>query len=191
MRYSSVVSAILLFRLHVVSNGNPDISSSTSLSLIDRVRARDAEAWQRLSQLYGPLVYRWARQAGLQANDAIDLAQEVFGAVSAGINNFRHDRPGDTFRGWLWGVTNNKLKVSFGAKLRPRKHSVAPMASCSSMPFRKLRPRTHAKTPGFKPMLHWSIASWNWFGRNSRKKRGRPSGEPRSTDRELLISPTS
>lgn len=90
-----------------------DASSSTSSSLLGRVKSRDPDAWQRLVSLYGPLVYRWARQARLQETDASDLAQEVFGVVAVRINNFRRDRPGDSFRGWLWGITNNKLKELF------------------------------------------------------------------------------
>ncbi len=38
-----------------------ETSSSTSTSLLRRVKARDPDAWQRLVNLYGPLVYRWAR----------------------------------------------------------------------------------------------------------------------------------
>jgi RNA polymerase sigma-70 factor (ECF subfamily) len=93
-----------------VNDGVPETFSSTSLSLLERARANDSDAWRRLSRLYGPLVYRWARQAGLQESDAADLAQEVFGVVSTKIEGFRHDRPGDSFRGWLWGITSNKVK---------------------------------------------------------------------------------
>jgi RNA polymerase sigma-70 factor (ECF subfamily) len=96
-----------------VSNGIPDTTTSTSLSLLERARAQDPDAWRRLSRIYGPLVYRWARQAGLQESDASDLTQEVFGVVSTRIEDFRHDRPGDSFRGWLWGITSNKLKEHF------------------------------------------------------------------------------
>jgi len=49
----------------------------------------------------------------LQESDATDLAQDVFGVVSTRINDLRRDRPGDSFRGWLWGITNNKLKEFF------------------------------------------------------------------------------
>ena len=87
--------------------------NSDSTTLVGRLKARDATAWQRLSELYGPLVYRWARQAGMQDSDAADVTQEVFHAVSLGIVSFRQDRPGDTFRGWLWGITRNKLLVEF------------------------------------------------------------------------------
>lgn len=84
-------------------------SSSTSVSLIQRARRFDAEAWERLCDIYGPLVYRWARQAGLHDEDAADIGQEVFRTVAVRIHSFRKERPGDTFRGWLRTITRNKL----------------------------------------------------------------------------------
>ena len=86
---------------------------STSTSLLDRVKAGEAEAWERLADLYGPLVYGWCRQSGLQAEDAADVGQEVFGAVLARVERFRRDRPGDSFRGWLWTITRNKIRDHF------------------------------------------------------------------------------
>jgi RNA polymerase sigma-70 factor (ECF subfamily) len=67
------------------------------------------EAWQRLTRLYGRLVDFWLRQAKLQPADARDVFQEVFKAVAEGIGNFRKDRPGDRFRGWLRIVVRNKV----------------------------------------------------------------------------------
>ncbi|MBC8353920.1 MAG: sigma-70 family RNA polymerase sigma factor [Planctomycetes bacterium] len=85
-------------------------SSSTSPTLLDRVREFDADAWDRLTKLYGPIVYRWCRQAGLQDNDAADVSQEVFRAVAAGIGGFRRDQTGGGFRAWLWTITRNKIR---------------------------------------------------------------------------------
>jgi RNA polymerase sigma-70 factor, ECF subfamily len=81
----------------------------TSLTLLQRVRDRDQEAWRRLLQLYGPLVVRWCGRGGVCGQDADDVQQEVFQAVATGLDAFRRDRPGDTFRGWLRGITRNKL----------------------------------------------------------------------------------
>jgi RNA polymerase sigma-70 factor (ECF subfamily) len=90
----------------------PDVSPSanldTSSSLLHRARARDAEAWRRLAALYGPLVYGWVRRAGFHEHDAADLVQEVFQAVLTGLPRFRHDRPGDRFRDWLWTITHRR-----------------------------------------------------------------------------------
>ena len=76
---------------------------SISSSLLKRVTDRDPDAWRRVSSLYGPVIYSWARQAGLQANDANDVAQEVLTTLTIRIGDFRRDQPGSTFRGWLWG----------------------------------------------------------------------------------------
>lgn len=97
----------------MTSSLSPSSSDSTSTSLLRRAGDQDPEAWIRLTEIYGPLVYRWARQGGLQASDAADVSQEVFRVVAARISTFRRDRPGDSFRGWLWGITKNKLKERF------------------------------------------------------------------------------
>jgi len=90
-------------------------TESTSSSLIDRVRARDADAWRRLVALYGPLVYGWCRRAGLAPEESADRGQEVFMAVAQGIESFDHKQPGSTFRGWLWTITQNKIRDHFRA----------------------------------------------------------------------------
>jgi RNA polymerase sigma-70 factor (ECF subfamily) len=82
---------------------------STSTGLVNGVKGRDPEAWRRLAQLYGPLVYQWCRWRGLQASDAEDVTQEVFLTVAAKVAAFRRERPEDTFRGWLWVITRHKL----------------------------------------------------------------------------------
>jgi RNA polymerase sigma-70 factor (ECF subfamily) len=87
----------------------PDSDSVTSLTLLGRLRADDADAWSRLLRLYGPLVTYWVGRAGVTGADAEDLVQDVFREVVGGLASFRRDRPGDTFRGWLRGVTRIAL----------------------------------------------------------------------------------
>jgi RNA polymerase sigma-70 factor (ECF subfamily) len=86
---------------------------SASSSLLERVKARDPEAWRRLIELYTPLIYGWCRQCGLQAEDVADIGQEVFAAVAANQEGFRRDVPGASFRGWLWTITRNKVRDYF------------------------------------------------------------------------------
>jgi RNA polymerase sigma-70 factor (ECF subfamily) len=81
----------------------------TSSSLLAAVRKHDAEAWRRLTVIYGPSVYGWCRRSGLQAADAADVVQQVFSSVAAHIEQFRDDRPGDTFGGWLWTIFHSRL----------------------------------------------------------------------------------
>src|SRR5579883_3138996 len=91
--------------------GPPD--KSTSLTLLERIRDRDEEAWRRLHHLYAPLVSRWCGLKGILGEDADDVQQEVFRAVAAGLDNFHRDRDGDSFRGWLRGITRNKIVDHF------------------------------------------------------------------------------
>src|SRR5215469_11459804 len=69
----------------------------------------DRLAWQQFVDLYGSLVYGFARQRGLQDADAADLTQEVFLALARAAGRWQYDPQQGTFRGWLFGVTRNKL----------------------------------------------------------------------------------
>ena len=106
---------------------------STSLSLLERARGNDADAWQRVLELYRPLVLFWCARSGVRAEDAEDVAQEVFAGAAAGLANFRRDRPGDTFRGWLRGITRNQLLMHF------RRMQGEPRAEGGSEAWQRLR----------------------------------------------------
>jgi RNA polymerase sigma-70 factor (ECF subfamily) len=79
------------------------------MSLLQGVKARDPEAWRRLLYLYGPLVCHWCGNARVPPQDADDIAQEVFLTVATKITDFRRERPGDSFRGWLWTIARHKI----------------------------------------------------------------------------------
>jgi len=83
--------------------------SSTSLTLLERAKANDEAAWQRLRSLYAPLVYYWCRKAGVPDRDIADVGQDVFLSVAQKLGGFRRDRPGDTFRGWLRTITCSRI----------------------------------------------------------------------------------
>jgi RNA polymerase sigma-70 factor, ECF subfamily len=88
-------------------------SAATSRSLLDRIKADDAAAWDRLIGLYAPLVYRWCRRCGLPEQETADVFQEVFQAVASHVGSFRKEKEGDTFRGWLRTITDNKVRDHF------------------------------------------------------------------------------
>ncbi|OHB69902.1 MAG: hypothetical protein A2V70_00295 [Planctomycetes bacterium RBG_13_63_9] len=95
-----------------------DDSRSASTSLMRRLKTHDDEAWQRLLDLYVPLVFSWCRRSGIQAHDSADVVQEVFRAVLGGIAEFRYSQPDDTFRGWLRTITKNKIRDHFRHRAR-------------------------------------------------------------------------
>jgi RNA polymerase sigma-70 factor (ECF subfamily) len=83
---------------------------TTSPSLLERLRRPDEQsAWARFVELYTPLLYSWARRAGLQAADAADLVQDVFAVLVRQMPAFVY-APGKSFRGWLRTVTLNKWR---------------------------------------------------------------------------------
>ena len=111
-------------------------SSSTSTSLLARSRALEPDAWVRLLQLYGPLVYSWSRQGDLQPADAADVVQEVFRAVYRALPNFQHGQSGDSFRGWLRVIAQNKLRDHF------RRHGRSPQPLQSDDAFQPPDPQS-------------------------------------------------
>jgi len=86
---------------------------SLSSQVLGQVKARDPQAWTRMVNLYGPMIYRWARTAGLQSADSADVVQEVFRAVAMYIGDLDADRPAEGFRGWLWTIARSKLMDHF------------------------------------------------------------------------------
>jgi RNA polymerase sigma-70 factor (ECF subfamily) len=91
----------------------PPSSTATSPSLLERVKADDAAAWDRLVGLYAPLVYHWCRRYDLPEQEIADVFQDVFHAVATHIADFRRKMSGDTFRGWLRTITRNKVRDHF------------------------------------------------------------------------------
>lgn len=87
-------------------------SSATSPTLLHLVAEGDAQAWQRFVNLYGPLVFYWAKKQGLAEPDAADVLQDVFASVARSIRRFEVRESG-SFRGWLWVMTRNHLTNLF------------------------------------------------------------------------------
>lgn len=86
---------------------------STSRSLLADAKLAVPAAWERLVRLYAPLVSSWCRRWGVGEQDVIDLLQEVFLSVAGNLDRFRKERPVDTFRGWLYTITRNKVRDHF------------------------------------------------------------------------------
>jgi RNA polymerase sigma factor (sigma-70 family) len=94
----------------------------TRVTLLNRLRdGKDSDAWREFIHLYGPVVYGFARNRGLQDADAADLMQEVLRSVVRNADKMDYDPKRGTFRGWLYTVTRNKIyNFLNGQKNRPR-----------------------------------------------------------------------
>jgi RNA polymerase sigma-70 factor (ECF subfamily) len=102
--------------------------SDTSLSLLDRLQRRpDAAAWQRLVELYTPLLRGWLGRYALQPSDVDDLVQEVLAVVVRELPRFRHNRRPGAFRTWLRGVLVHRLRTFWQAR-QARPHATGDSA---------------------------------------------------------------
>src|SRR5262249_39131734 len=106
---------------------------ATPLTVLQRLRANESAPWHTVVHWYTPLVYHWCGRRGVRGADADDVVQEVFQAASTHFDKFRHDRPGDTFRGWLHGITRNMILLHF------RRSGRQPQASGGTDAFLKLQ----------------------------------------------------
>jgi RNA polymerase sigma-70 factor (ECF subfamily) len=82
----------------------------TRLSLLARACDGDGDAWQRLTELYRPLILHWLRGHGLRPEDAEDLAQEILVAVIQSLGRFTHSGQRGAFRAWLRTITINRTR---------------------------------------------------------------------------------
>ncbi len=108
---------------------------STSSSLIAAAQAHEPQAWDRLAELYGPVVYQWSRGAGLQPPDAADVAQEVFQKLQRALDGFEHRKPKERFRAWLWTITRNEVRQHFR---RAGRQPQAPGGTAAQQAFQQL-----------------------------------------------------
>lgn len=80
------------------------------MSLLQRIKVNDQQAWTRLVSIYGRLVYYWCQRSGIPPREIPDLVQDVFQAVYRGIEQFERRTNHGSFRGWLKTITLNKLR---------------------------------------------------------------------------------
>ena len=85
--------------------------NETSISLLDRARLDPNDgSWDRLADVYSPMLRTWLSRFGVQPADADDLVQETLLAVSRDLSKFQHSgRPG-AFRGWLRSILVNRVR---------------------------------------------------------------------------------
>jgi len=87
---------------------------TTSATLLLRLKQVDDQpAWERFVQIYTPLLFFWARSAGLKQSDAGDFVQELLVTLVQKLPEFNYEPiPGrdGRFRSWLRTVALNKWK---------------------------------------------------------------------------------
>jgi RNA polymerase sigma factor (sigma-70 family) len=84
----------------------------TRQSLLSRLRDwQDQDGWQLFFDTYWRLIYRVARQAGLEDAAAQDVVQNTFIYLSRRMPKFRYDPAHGSFKAWLRRVTRSRILV--------------------------------------------------------------------------------
>jgi RNA polymerase sigma factor (sigma-70 family) len=99
----------------------------TRHSLLVRLKdPGDHTAWRTFIDVYAPAVFAFARRQGLQPADAADLTQDVCRNVSTALKSFVYNPDRGRFRGWLFTVVRNQLKMFRRAEARHARGSIDP-----------------------------------------------------------------
>jgi RNA polymerase sigma-70 factor (ECF subfamily) len=84
----------------------------TRQSLLTRLRDwQDQDGWREFFDTYWPLIYRVARQAGLDDGAAQDVVQNTFIYLTRRMPKFRYDPERGSFKSWLRRVTRSRISV--------------------------------------------------------------------------------
>jgi RNA polymerase sigma-70 factor (ECF subfamily) len=84
---------------------------ATSRSLLERLHDRgDAQAWQRLLNVYEPWLRGWLSRADLQPADRDDVLQDILVVVSEKLPQFVHNGQPGAFRAWLRMILTNRVR---------------------------------------------------------------------------------
>lgn len=84
----------------------PDTRASLLMQVGD---LQDRDAWEQFEQIYRPLIYRLARQRGMQDADAQDLSQQVLMSVASAVGRWKRNSESARFRHWLRRVARNAI----------------------------------------------------------------------------------
>jgi RNA polymerase sigma-70 factor (ECF subfamily) len=95
--------------------------NETSLSLLDRAREGPSSgSWERLVDVYSPLLHGWLARLSVQPSDADDLVQEILLAISRDLSKFQHSGRNGAFRSWLRTILLNRVRDFWrSSKYRP------------------------------------------------------------------------
>lgn len=84
----------------------------TRQSLLSRLRdCEDQEGWREFFDTYWRLIYKVARESGLEDAQAQDVVQTTFIYLTRRMPRFQYDRARGSFKAWLLRVTRSRISV--------------------------------------------------------------------------------
>jgi RNA polymerase sigma-70 factor (ECF subfamily) len=114
----------------------PEDSCPTRPSLLQRLQAGgDEPSWKEFNDLYGGLIMRFARKAGLTEAEAQEAVQETMISAAKNLPEFRYDPAVSSFKTWLlrlsrWRVTDQlRKRLPLAARSAPADEATARTAT--------------------------------------------------------------
>jgi RNA polymerase sigma-70 factor, ECF subfamily len=93
----------------------PPATYATRASIFERLRSPDDVArelgWEEFRRRYAPVILGYCRNAGLRAQDAEDILQEVMLGFFRAASEFRYQPERGRFRGYLKRATHNAIRT--------------------------------------------------------------------------------
>lgn len=87
---------------------------ATRHSLVGRLgNLDDGRSWQEFFNLYGPLLLRFSRAAGLTDTEAQEAVQETVITVARNVGELRYDPARGSFKGWLLQTARWRIADQF------------------------------------------------------------------------------
>jgi RNA polymerase sigma factor (sigma-70 family) len=97
---------------------------STSPTLLNEVGDwQNHPAWVQFRRRYDPLLRRWCRDFGLDADSVDEVCQRIWIELAARMKTFRYD-PKGTFRGWLKQLCRSRVVDFLRQRHAPRLVSI-------------------------------------------------------------------
>ena len=88
-----------------------DDSYPTRSSLLIRLKdTQDQRSWQEFNDIYGRLIFGFARKAGLTETEAEEVVQETMISAAKHLPEFRYDPKVCSFKTWLLNLTSWRIK---------------------------------------------------------------------------------
>ena len=88
---------------------DPEDSEATPLSLLEGMRNQDEAAWERLVEIWTPLILRYCLRRRFSADDADDITQNTLVRIYSGLPGFHRDGAGKKLRYWIMAILRNEI----------------------------------------------------------------------------------
>jgi RNA polymerase sigma-70 factor (ECF subfamily) len=85
------------------------MQDSTHSSLLQGMRDGTPEAWERIVDIWTPILHDYCRNRGFSTTSSEDITQNVMLRVYRGIHRFQRDGKGKRFRFWMMTIVRNEI----------------------------------------------------------------------------------